>query len=179
VRTEVIQAWKMSQARPLAEKAAAELDGQIKAKGATIKDAREGGYRVITVPPITRTQVTFMPTSMYEPSPVQETPIPDVPLAGPSLRDAYFSLQTGSVDIAANQPRTVYYVLTLDRRDPATFAALYAPSGEEFRYKRMALDQAAKQQDEQWKNWLRQQAGLRPDWVPPDELRKDETARRG
>ena len=26
--------------------------------------------------------------------------------------------------------------------------------------------------------WLRQQAGLKPDWVPPDELRKDEAAKK-
>jgi peptidyl-prolyl cis-trans isomerase D len=179
VRDEVVQAWKMSQARPLAEKAAAALASQIKAKGATIKDARVDGYRVVTVPPISRTQASFMPTSMYEPNFVVETTIPDVPLAGPSFRDAYFSLETGSAEVATNLPRTVYYVLTLDRREPATFAALYAPSGEEFRYKKMALDQAAKQQDEQWMSWLRQQAGLKPDWVPPDELRKDEAAKKG
>ena len=178
VRSEVIQAWKMSQARPLAEKAAADLARQIKAKGATIKDARIGGYRVITVPPITRTQPSFMMTSMYDPSQVVETSIPDVPFAGPSLRDAYFSLQTGSVEIAANQPRTVYYVMTLDRREPATFAALYAPSGDEYRYKRqMLLEQMLKQQD-QWMSWLRHQAGLKADWVPPDELRKDEAAKK-
>ncbi len=179
VRAEVIQAWKLSQARPLAEKAAADLASQIKAQGATIKDARVGGYRVITVPPITRTQASFMPTSMYEPSQIVETLIPDVPLAGPSFRDAYFSLQTGSVEIAANQPRTVYSVMTLDRREPATFAALYAPSGDEYRYKRqMFLEQMLKQQD-QWMSWLRQQAGLKADWVPPDELRKDEAAKKG
>jgi hypothetical protein len=105
-------------------------------------------------------------------------PIPDVPLAGPSFRDAYFSLQTGSVEVAANQPRTVYYVMTLDRREPATFTALYASGGEEFRYKQMAFERAIKQQDEQWMSWLRQQAGLKPDWAPPDELRKEETAKK-
>ncbi len=177
VRSEVIVAWKMAQARPLAEKAASELASQIKAKGATLKDPKVDGFRVESIPPITRSQTSFMPTSMFEPSPVIETPIPDVPQAGEAFRDAYFGLQAGSVNVAPNQPRTVYYVMTLDRREPATFSALYAPNGDEYRYKSMAREQASRQQDEQWMGWLRQQAGLKPDWIPPDEAKKDEAAR--
>ena len=177
VRSEVIVAWKMAQARPLAEKAASELASQIKAKGATLKDPKVDGFRVQSIPPITRSQTSFMPTSMFEPNPVVETPIPDVPHAGEAFRDAYFGLQAGSVDVAPNQPRTVYYVMTLDRREPATFSALYAPNGDEYRYKIMAREQASRQQDEQWMGWLRQQAGLKPDWIPPDEAKKDEAAR--
>ena len=177
VRSEVVIAWKMAQARPLAEKAAGELASRIKAKGATLKDPTVDGFRVVSIPPITRSQTSFMPTSMFEPSPVVETPIPDVPHAGEAFRDAYFGLQAGSVDVAPNQPRTVYYVMTLDRREPATFSALYAPNGDEYRYKSMAREQASRQQDEQWMGWLRQQAGLKPDWIPPDEAKKDEAAR--
>ncbi len=177
VRSEVIVAWKMAQARPLAERAASELASQIKAKGATLKDPRVNGFRVESIPPITRSQTSLMPTSMFEPSPVVETPIPAVPQAGEAFRDAYFGLQAGSVDVAPNQPRTVYYVLTLDRREPASFRALYASNGDEYRYKSMAREQASRQQDEQWMGWLRQQAGLKPDWIPPDEAKKDEAAR--
>jgi len=177
VRSEVVIAWKMAQARPLAEQAAGELASRIKAKGATLKNLTVDGFRVVSIPPITRSQTSFMPTSMFEPSPVVETPIPDVPHAGEAFRDAYFGLQAGSVDVAPNQPRTVYYVMTLDRREPATFSALYAPNGDEYRYKSMAREQASRQQDEQWMGWLRQQAGLKPDWLPPDEAKKDEAAR--
>jgi hypothetical protein len=86
-----------------------------------------------------------------------------VPHAGEAFRDAYFGLQAGSVDVAPNQPRTVYYVMTLDRREPASFSALYAPNGDEYRYKSMAREQASRQQDEHW--------------IPPDEAKKDEAAR--
>ena len=37
---------------------------------------------------------------------------------GEAFRDAYFGLQKGAVEVAPNQPKTVYYVLTLDRREP-------------------------------------------------------------
>jgi peptidyl-prolyl cis-trans isomerase D len=119
-----------------------------------------------------------MATTMFEPSPIVETPIPDVPHAGEAFREAYFSLQSGSVEVTHNQPKTVYYVMTLDRREPATFAALYAaPNNDEFRYKNTAREVASRQQDDQWMGWLRSQAGLKPDWVPPDEARKEEAAR--
>jgi len=177
VRSEVVGVWKLAQARPLAEQAAGEMAGRIKAKGATIKDARVDGFRVVSIPPITRSQANFMPTAMNEYNAVIDTPIPDVPQAGDAFRDAYFGLRAGSVDVAPNQPRTHYYVMTLDRREPASFSALYAPNGDEYRYKGMAREQAFRHQDEQWMGWLRQQAGLKPDWVPPDEAKKDEAAR--
>ncbi len=178
VRSEVIVAWKTAQARPLAKKAAGEQANQIKANGATLKDSKVDGYRVLSIPPITRSQTSFIATSMFEPSPVADTPIPEVPLAGEDFRDAYFSLQPGSVDVTYDQPKTVYYVMTLDRREPATFSALYAaPNNDEFRYKNMARELASRQQDEQWMGWLRRQAGLKPDWIPPDEARKEEAAR--
>jgi hypothetical protein len=178
VRSEVIVAWKTAQARPLAKKAAGELANQINAIGATLKDSKVDSYRVLSIPPITRSQTSFIATSMFEPSPVADTPIPEVPLAGEDFREAYFSLQPGSVNVTYNQPKTVYYVMTLDRREPASFSALYAaPNNDEFRYKNMARELASRQQDEQWMGWLRRQAGLKPDWIPPDEARKEEAAR--
>ncbi len=123
VRAEVTVAWKMKQARPLAKKAATELASQIKAKGATIKDPKIDEFHVMTIPPITRSQMNFASMSRSDPTPVVETPIPGVPFAGEAFRDAYFALQAGSVDVAPNQPETVYFVMTLDRREPATFSA--------------------------------------------------------
>jgi peptidyl-prolyl cis-trans isomerase D len=178
VRSQVVLAWKTAKARTLAEKAALELAALQKAKGAIIKEPKVHGYRVVTVPPITRSQTSLVPNSMFEPSPVVETPIPEVPFAGDGFRDAYFDLQPGSAVVAPNQPKTAYYVMTLDRREPASFTALYAPNGDEIRYKGMAREQAMKQQDEQWMSLLRQQAGLKPDWVPPDEARKEEPGRK-
>jgi peptidyl-prolyl cis-trans isomerase D len=133
---------------------------------------------VITTPPITRTYTSFMPTSMFEPSPVVETQIPDVPHPGETLRDRYFALHEGMVEVAPNQPKSNFYVMVLDRREPATFASLYAPNGDEYRYKAMARDQASRQQEQQWMSWLREQAGLKPDWLPPDEAKREEAARK-
>ncbi len=67
--------------------------------------------------------------------------------------------------VEPNQPRSIYYVLTLDRRIPASFAALYAPNGDYIRYQREAQTQAVQDRDKQWMTRLREQAGLDANWV--------------
>ncbi|HZW32670.1 MAG TPA: hypothetical protein VFF52_18300, partial [Isosphaeraceae bacterium] len=178
VRSAVVLAWKMEKARPLAQKAAEHLAEQLKKQGGVVKDSTVEGYRVVTIPPIARRQSNFLP-GRFEPEAPQETPVPEVPHAGEAFRTAYFALQPGSVAVAPNQPQTVYYVLTADHREPATFAALYAPNGDEFRYKFMAREQAGRQLVDHWMDWLRQQAGLKPDWVPADEAKGEAAGRRG
>ncbi len=175
VRKEVSLAWKIAKARPLAEKAAAELANQLKSKGAALKEGTVDGYRVLSIPPITRFQTSLL-RSQFQPGPPEESPIPEVPTAGELFRDAYFGLQTGSVVVAPNQPRTIFYVMVPDRREPATFAALYAPNGDELRYKMLARELAAGEVDEHWMGWLRQQAHLDRDWIPPDEAKGKSSA---
>jgi len=170
VRRDVSLAWKLSKARPLAEKAAEALAEKLKKKSVAIKDGTLEGYRAVTIPPITRRLTSFM-SGQFDAGVPEESPIPDVPYPGEAFRNAYFSLQTGAVAVAPNQPKTVYYVLTPERREPATFASLYAPNGDEYRYKMFTQREAARRLDEQWMGWLRQQAGIKPDWIPPDEAK--------
>jgi peptidyl-prolyl cis-trans isomerase D len=172
VRGQVILACKMKAARALAEKAANDLADMVKKQGGSLKYATFEGYRVVTIPPITRRQSTFLTGQFqFDPGPPEETPIVEVPHPGEAFRDAYFGLQPGSVAVAPNEPRTIFYVLTLERREPATFASLYAPNSDELRYKMSAQRQAYRQLTDAWMSWLRQKAKLKPDWVPPDEAR--------
>ena len=174
VKSEVILAWKLAKARPLAEEAAKALAAKIaKEQGGKITEDKVEGYRVLSTPPITRTQMGGMSANPFEPPPQVETTIPEVPLAGDDLRDAYFGVKPGETEVAANLPKTVYYVIALDRREPANFTQLYAPNGEEFRFKMLTTEQAGRRQDENWMAWLRKQAGLPADWVPSDEVKKD------
>ena len=77
----------------------------------------------------------------------------------------------GSVATTANQPRTVFYVMALDKREPATFAALYAPYSDSGSYERTARKHAIEELGDDWMKWLRQKAGLSSDWIPPDEVK--------
>jgi hypothetical protein len=175
VRSDVSLAWKISKTRALAENAAQLLAKELKKKGDILKESTVDGYRVVSIPAITRRQASFLP-SRFETGPPEESPIPDVSYPGEQFRKTYFSLQPGSVAVAPNQPRTVYYVMVPEHREPATFASLYAPNGDEFRYKMSARQEAGRQLEEQWMGWLRHQAGLDSAWIPPDESRAKSSA---
>jgi hypothetical protein len=180
VRKQVALAWKTEKARPLARKAADEVAEQLKKQPGALKDASFQGYRVVTIPPTARMQApTNLSPNPFEMSAPGETPISEVAFPGEAFRKAYFSLQPGSVAVAPNQPETDYYAMALDRRDPATFTALYAPNGDEFRYKMLAREQAGRELVDDWMGWLRHDAGIDTNWVPPDEAReKDADANR-
>ncbi len=179
VRSQVVLAWKMDKARPLAQKAADELAEQLKKKPGDVKIGTFQGYRVVTTPAIPRMQMPLAASlDRSERMMPVETQITEVVVPGEAFRKAFFSLQPGAVAVAANQPQTVYYAMGLERRDPATFAALYAPNGEEFRFESMAREQADRQVLEDWMASLRREAGVPLDWVPPDEAREKESPSR-
>ncbi|WP_165226897.1 hypothetical protein [Aquisphaera insulae] len=173
VRDEVVRAWKTEKARPLAEKAAEEIARKLTAANGVIKEPKVEDFRVVTVPPVTRSQGNLLPNSFLDPRPV-DTEIREVPYAGNAFRDAYFGLRPGTVVVAPNEPKTVYYAIGLERQDPAKFSALYAPNGDLFRYRQTAYVEAARSQDERWMNALREKAGLKSDWIPPDEQKKED-----
>ena len=172
-------AWKTEKARPMAQKAAEQVAEQVKKQGSPPKDATFQGYPVVTIPAIARMQspmnLSTNPFRMDEP---EESPISGVNFPGEAFRKAYFSLQPGSVAVSPNQPQTTYYAMILDRREPATFSALYALAGDEYRYKSLAKEHADRQLIESWMSSLRRQAGIDPNWTPPDEAKEKEAANR-
>ncbi len=179
VRPQVVLAWKTEKARPLARKAAEEIAAQLEKQPAAIKDGTYQGYRVVTTPVIPRQQVSpTLSLNPFDMGEARETPISEVASPGADFRSAFFSLQPGKAAVAPNQPETAYYAMALERRDPATFAALYAPNSDEFRYRKQARDQADRQLLEDWMGWLRHQAGVPADWVPQDEARERDAGRR-
>jgi peptidyl-prolyl cis-trans isomerase D len=178
IRPEVVQAWKMKKARPLAEKAAHEFAAQVRKEGGTIKADHVDGRPVIVTDPIVRMQPGF-PTGppYYQSGPPTPTEISKFPNPGEALRNAYFGLEPGAVAVEPNQPKSVYYVLTLDRRMPALFSTLFAPNGDYIRYQREAQTRAVENHDQQWMDRLRAQAGLASDWVPNDESNRESSSR--
>jgi len=177
IRPEVVLAWKTEQAREPAAKAAKAYAEKVKADGGKIQGEVVEGHPVITTDPVTRLQPGApLPGQFFETGPPTPTQIPQIVSPGDEFRDAYFGLHEGEVAVAPNEPKTVYYVLTLNRRMPASFSELYAPNGDYFRYKSEALNDASKKRDEEWMKELRAQAGLPADWTPPDEKASTEEA---
>ncbi len=167
IHADVTHAWKLNQARPLAEKAAQELAEKVKKEGGTIKGDTIDGRPVITTDPVPKTQMNFM-TGEATPSAVLK-----LPHAGDTLRQAMFSLQPESVTVAPDQPKAVYYVLTLKDRFEAKFATLYAPNSEYFLYRQEALVSRMRSHGDEWMKELRTDAGLPPGWSPPGENKRE------
>jgi hypothetical protein len=172
IRGDVVLAWKKKEARKFAQQAADELSAKLEREGGKITGDVVAGHKVTTTDPVARLQIGLpLPGRIYENGPPTPSDI-QLPAAGNALRDAYFGLDEKDVAVAPNEPQTVYYVLTLNRRIPATFAALYAPNGDLYRYRNDAFEEALKKHDDEWMSALRKEAGLEPGWVPSDEAKE-------
>jgi len=180
IRPQVVRAWKIEQARGLAEKAAREFAETIRRGGGTIKDGVERGRPVVTTVSVTRLQPGApLPGQFFASGAPTETEIPQIPYAGEALREAMFNLAKGAVAVVPNQPKTTYYVLAHNRSDPASFASLYAPNGDYMRYMSESLFEAQRRRDDEWMSQLRAQAGLKPDWKPRDEIDRETKTAQG
>ncbi len=174
IRPEVVLAWKTMKAQPLAKKAADDYAAKVKAAGGKIQGDIVEGHPVIATDPVTRLQPGRpLPNQFFETGPPTLSDLSPLASPGSALRDAYFDLKDGAVAVAPNQPETIYYVLAQPNRLPASFDSLYAPNGDYFRYRSEAMNDAYKTRDEEWMNQLRAEAGLKPDWSPADESKKD------
>ena len=172
IRSDVVLAWKTQQARPLAEKAAQALADSLKKDPSKLVGEVIDGKPVITTQPVVKLQPGLpLPGQFFQNGPPSPSDIPEIPLAGEELRDAYFDVRPGQVVVAHDQPESRFYVMSLNSRLDAPFAALYAPNGDYFRYRNETFGDAMKQRDEEWMNELRKQAGLAKDWEPSDEVK--------
>ncbi len=172
IRPAVVLAWKTEQARVPAEKAARELAEKAKADKGKFAAEIVDGRPVITTDPVTKLRPgSPNPATFFETGPPTPSEIPQLAMPGATLRDAYFDLHEGDVAVAPNEPKSIYYVLTLNRRFPASFAILYAPNGDYFRYRSEAFTDAFKAREKAWLEQLRVQAGLPADWSPKDEAK--------
>src|SRR5262249_12834068 len=141
----------------------------VRKDGGRIKEEIVQDRPVIMTDPVPRLQTDFSFTGRFAETNPKPTVFRQIPDAGEEFRDAYFVLKTGEASVAPNQPKTVYYVLTLNSREPASFGALYAPNGDYYRFRQEALLDALKLRDEEWMNSLRRRAGLDPKWAPKEE----------
>ena len=128
IRPEVVKAWKIAKARPLAEaeaeklaRAAEKLGG-----GAKLKDVADK-RPVITTEALTQAHApdddVVNMNSFGKPRPAE---IPRSPRPGDAIRKAIDALTPTSTTVAANDPKTVYYALSLREREPVDFDRLYA-----------------------------------------------------
>ena len=166
VRPEVIIAWKTEQARPLAKAAADEFAVATRKDGGKITEEIVDGRPVINVSPTTRLQAGGSPSILSEFS-----------NPGDALRTALFNLADGEVAVEPNAPKTVFYVIALDRRNPASTATLFGPNGPYTIYQNETSATVRRRQAQIWFKELRVEAGLPENWTPEDEKDRDGSRR--
>ncbi len=183
IKDQVVRAWKLEKARPLARQAADDFAAKLKAGGGVIKDLSIEGHPVIAIDSATKLKPgmpippQFMSQFGMRRMPASTTDLPQIPDAGPTLIESLFALKPGQVAVDSDLPRSTYYVMTLEKRDPVSYMALMGPNGSLAGYwSETQMDVMRKAYDEGMVR-LREQAGFKPENYPADERsREDENA---
>ena len=135
VRDDVIRAWKVAKARPIARKAAEDYAAKLRTAGGVIHGDTVENRPVLTIDEVTKLKSGMpVPSQVngefrFERGPATPTELRQIPEAGPNLLDALFALKAGEVAVAPDLPETSFYVMTLDRRQPVSYMALMGPTG--------------------------------------------------
>ena len=170
VRAEVVRAWKLSKARPLAEaEARAIADAARKDGGGDKIRAAAGSRPVLITEPRAEVTPALMTGGMVF-GEARPTEILELPLAGERLRGALFHLEPTTTAVAPNEPEDVYYALSLRDRDPVEMATLYEFGSGIFLFREVDQE-ASRVRIMEWMKHLRSKAGLPADWRPPVEAR--------
>lgn len=179
IRDEVIHAYKLEQALPLARKAADAVAEEARKAAGDLRQAA-GTRQVLVTTPTAKLQPTppfYAQLGMYvPPRPNDLPPLIDV---GDELREAAFDVNAGDVAVAPNQSRTIVYALAANNRTPAGFEAFFAPFGERLLLSNEARKEAEQRQVVEWMTTLRKAAGLAEDWIPHDEEGRTRRPARG
>ncbi len=135
VRDQVVRAWKIAKARPIARKAAEDYAAKLRTDGGVIRTLTVDDRPVLAIDSVTKLK-SGMPIPSraagefrFERGPATPTEIRQVPEAGPELLDAMFALKAGEVAVAPDRPETSFFVMTLDQRQPISYMALMGPTG--------------------------------------------------
>lgn len=135
VRGQVVRAWKVEKARPIARKAADDFASKLRTEGGVIQTLTVDDRPVTAIDNVTKLQPgmpippQFPGEFRFQRGPAGPTEIRQIPEAGPELLDAMFALKAGEVAVSPDRPETTFYVMTLDRRFPVSYMALMGPSG--------------------------------------------------
>lgn len=159
IRDQVVRAWKLRQARELAERDARALAEKARESRGDLK-AVAGSRPVITTSEVAKLSPGLGALAGLGLGDARPSEIPEIPNPGDALRDALFGLQPGQVVVEPNAPKSVYYVLALSRRSEADLNNLFGPIGLRPRLEQEVALEAMRRRVQDWMNYLRSRAGV-------------------
>ena len=164
----------------MAQKAAEALAAKLKAEGGQIKDLMIGDRPVTSIESVTKLKPgmpippQFANQFRFQRAPATPTEIRQIPDASPTLIDTLFALKPGEVAVEPDLPKTTYYVMTLDKRDPVSYMALMGPNGSLAGYWSETQNEVMQKSYREGMMRLREQAGYRPEDYPSESQARDE-----
>jgi peptidyl-prolyl cis-trans isomerase D len=180
VRDQVVRAWKLDKARPLAKKAAEEYANKLRSLGGQIKELSVDTRPVLDIESVTKFQPGPEIPSPYPgviPSsrgPSIASEIRQIPQAGPAILDALFALKPGDVAVETDLSQSTYYVMTLEKRQPVSYQSLMGPNGSLSSYGGETRMEVMRKYYNDGMERLREQAGYKPQNYPGDEKSRNE-----
>ncbi len=116
-RDDVLRAWRIVEARPLAQKAAEELAAEVTSGGKTLEAvaAARGGLEVAKVGPFTWLN---RGTAPFGAAPVLSQP-EGLAMPGEETMRAVFALEPGQAIAVFNEPKTICYCVRLTALEPS------------------------------------------------------------
>ena len=180
IRDQVVRAWKREKARPMAQKAAEELAARVKSQGGEIKDLTIDNRPVVSIESVTKLKPGMPIPSQFggqfrfQRGPATPVDLTEIRQAGQPLIDALFGLKPGEVAVEPDQPKSTYYVLTLQKRDPVSFMALMGPNGSLASYRTETETEVLRKAYGEGMARLREQAGYHPEDYPSEEKTRDD-----
>ncbi|MGI9177801.1 MAG: hypothetical protein ACR2IT_08095 [Pirellulales bacterium] len=116
-RDDVLRAWRIVEARPLAQKAAEELVAEVTSGGKTLEAvaAARGGLEVAKIGPFTWLN---RGTAPFGAAPVLSQP-EGLAMPGEETMRAVFALEPGQATAVFNEPKTVCYCVRLTALEPS------------------------------------------------------------
>lgn len=158
-RDDVLRAWRIVEARPLAHKAAEEIAAEVKA-GTSLEQiaAARGSLEVEKVGPFTW---LTRGTAPFGSAP--ELSQPDgLAMPGDELMRAVFDLEPGQTAVAFNEPKTVCYVVRLVSLEPddARLKDLFLASSEDPRRIATVADDDMRAVNDSWMKSITERYGV-------------------
>jgi hypothetical protein len=121
VKQEVLETWKLIEARKLALARAKEYADQANKQHSELKEMFQfdKNLHVSQIGPFTWMSQLSVAQNPEQPAPLRMTPITGVEKAGDEFMRTAFGLDGGSAGVAMNEPRTIAYVIQAISFDPA------------------------------------------------------------
>lgn len=118
VKDQVVRAWRLEQAKPLAEGQAKKLVDAIEKAGGDFAKAlpKDSGYAVATTQEFARKSRGFESMPFQGPPRFFSPTIAEVPDAGEAFLDAVFAMTVGQVQVLPDEHKRNYYVVRVKER---------------------------------------------------------------